>query len=59
MTEINDEYQEMIRKLSRYFETPEGQEKLKKIQEAVEEFERNLRKQEEVTPEQLLQRVTI
>ena len=59
MTEINDEYQEMIRKLSRYFETPEGQEKLKKIREAVEEFERNLRKQEEVTPEQLLQRVTI
>ena len=59
MTEIDVETQEIINKLTNFFKTPEGQEHLKKVQAAVEEFERELRKQEEITPEVILKKVTI
>jgi len=59
MTEINKETQEIIRKLSAYFETPEGQEHLKKVRALVESLLKDLEKQEEIKSEQLLQRVTI
>ncbi len=59
MTEIDNETREMIRKLSAYFETPEGEEHMKKVRAAVESLIKDLEKQEEVTPEQLLQKVTI
>jgi competence CoiA-like predicted nuclease len=46
---------EIIRKLSAYMETPEGQEHLLKVEALV----KILKKQEKVTLEQLLQPITI
>jgi hypothetical protein len=50
---------EMIRKISAYFETPEGEALKKKIAIAVEKLIKDLAEQEKVSDEVLHRRITI
>jgi soluble cytochrome b562 len=62
MTDFNDydpETAEIMRKISAWLETPEGVAHLQKMQEAVIELEKELRKQEEIDPTILFERITI
>jgi hypothetical protein len=59
MIENDEETAEMLRKISAWLETPEGVEHLKKMQEMAAEIDRDLRKQEEIDPIKLLERITI
>lgn len=62
MTDFNDfdeETAEMMRKISAWLETPEGIAHLHEMSKMAEEIEKELRKQEEVAPVKLLERITI